>query len=59
MFDRMEITESIYKGGVEPSYKKYTCAYVNRTGHNMNKRGESALFKTHPTTGESSGKHRK
>ena len=33
MFECMEITESIYEGVVEPSYKKLTQTYSNRAGH--------------------------
>ena len=43
MFERMEITESIYEGVVTPSYKKYTWAESNRNGIIRNKRGESSL----------------
>ena len=39
MFERMEFAESIYKGVVEPSYKKPTRAYANRAGHSRQKRG--------------------
>ena len=33
MFERMEISESIYKGVVEPSYKKPTHADADPDGH--------------------------
>ena len=40
MFERMEISESIYEGIVEPYYlKKTTRADANRTGHSRQKRG--------------------
>ena len=39
MFERMEITESIYEVVVEPFYKKPTRAGANRAGHRRNKRG--------------------
>ena len=41
MFERMEISESIYEGVVTPSYKKNTRAEANNTGLIRNKRGES------------------
>ena len=59
MFERMEISESIYKGVVEPSYKKPTQADANRAGHSRHKRGESSWSCTCPKKGESSGKRRK
>ena len=37
----MEIAESIYKGVVEPSYKKPTRVDANCAGHIMNNIGES------------------
>ena len=39
MFERMEIVESIYKGVVEPSYKKPTQADSKCAGHSSNNRG--------------------
>ena len=39
MFECMEISESIYKVVVEPSYKKPTRADANRASHNRHKRG--------------------
>ena len=51
MFDLMEIAESFYRGVVEPPYKNPTHVDANCAGHSMNNRGESALYKTHPTTG--------
>ena len=59
MFDRMEISESIYEDVVEPSYKKPTRADADRSGPSRNKRGESASSKNHPKTVESSGKRQK
>ena len=40
MWERMEIAGSIYKGVVEPSYKKPTRVDSNFDGHIRNKRGE-------------------
>ena len=59
MFDRMEISESIYEGVVEPSYKKPTRADYNCAGHVSQKRVESASSWTRPEKGESAGKRRK
>ena len=59
MFEHMEITEFVYEGVLEPSYKKPTQAGSNRVGHIRNKIGESALSNTHPATGESTGKCQK
>ena len=53
MFEHMEIVESIYEGVVENSYKKPTQEDSDRAGIRRNKRGESALSKTHPATGYS------
>ena len=39
MFERMEISKSIYKGVVTPYSKKTTRAESNRTGISRNKRG--------------------
>ena len=55
----MEITESIYKGVVEPLYKKLTQAYANRSDHGRSKRGESASSNTLPLTVESADKRKK
>ena len=41
MFERMKITEYIYEGVVEPSYKRPTWADANRAGHIRQNRGES------------------
>ena len=59
MLERMEISESIYKGVVEPPYKNPTRADSNRSGHVRNKRGEAASSNTRPATGESDVKHQK
>ena len=59
MFERMEITESIYKGVVEPPYKKTTWENSNPTGHRRKKREKSASSWTHPKKGESAGKRKK
>ena len=56
MFDCMEISESIYEGVVEPSYKKPPRADANRAGHIRKKRGESASSWTRSKKGESAGK---
>ena len=39
MFEHMEITESIYEGVVETSYKKLTRSDSNRASHIRHKRG--------------------
>ena len=39
MFEHMDISESIYEGVVESSFKKPTRADANRAGHNRHKRG--------------------
>ena len=59
MFDFMYIAESIYKGVVEPSYKKSTLADANRYSRSRNNRVEVASSKTLPVTQESTGKRRK
>ena len=59
MFQRMEISESIYEGVVTASYKKATQAEANRTELSKNKRGYSALSNTHPAKDESSRKRSK
>ena len=59
MFKHMEISESIYEGVVEPSYKKLTRADANRAGHIRQKRGEPALPWNHQDNGESADKRRK
>ena len=48
MFERMEISESIYEGVVTPSYKKNTRAEYNRSGIIRNKRVEDAYPNTRP-----------
>ena len=58
-FQRMEISKSIYKGVVEPSYKKNTRADVNRAGNSRQKRGEAASLLTCPEKCDSTGKFRK
>ena len=52
----MEITECIYEGVVEPSYKKPTRVDSNRAGHSRHRRGEGALLRTFPEKGESADK---
>ena len=39
MFEHMEISESIYEGVVEPSYKKPTWVYANRASNSIQNRG--------------------
>ena len=43
MFDCIEISESIYGGVLEPSYKKTPRSDSNRAGHIRQKRGEANL----------------
>ena len=59
MFERMEITESIYEGVVELSYKKPPRAYSNRAGISRQKIGEVASSWTRPDKGEGADKYRK
>ena len=59
LFDRMEISESIYEGVLEFSYKQPTQVDANRAGHSRQKRGECTLSWTCPEKGESAGKRRK
>ena len=59
MFERMDISESIYKGVVEPSYKKTTWADTNHGIHSRKKRGESASSWNLPDMSESAGNLRK
>ena len=58
-FERMEISESIYEGLVEPYYKKPTRVDANCAGHSRQKREEAALSWTRPEKGKSAGKRRK
>ena len=39
LFEHMKITESIYEGVAEPSYKKLIWVDANRAGCSINKRG--------------------
>ena len=59
MIKKMEISESIFEGAVEPSYKNLNRVDVNRAGHSRNKRGEAASSQNHSEIGESAGKCRK
>ena len=59
MFERMEITESIYEGVVETYYKKPTQADANRSGQSRKKRGEDSSSWNFPEKVESAGKRRK
>ena len=56
MFERMEIAGYIYKGVVEPYYKKTTRAGSNRAGHSSIKRGEYASSNTSSVMSESADK---
>ena len=51
MFYRMLISESIYEGVVEPSYKKPTRVDANRDGHRRQKRVEAASSWIRPEKG--------
>ena len=55
----MEIAEYIYKGLIEPSYKKTTRADANCDGQIRIKIGETTLSITYSKMSESSGNHRK
>ena len=59
MFERTEIAESIYKGVVEPSYKKTTREYANYSGHSRKMRGEADSSNTYSEMSESASKCRK
>ena len=59
MFERTEIAESIYKGVVEPYYKKTTREYANCAGHSRKMRGEAASSNTYSEMNESASKCRK
>ena len=59
MFERMEITESIYKGVVLPYHKIPTREYANHAVHRKKMRGESALSNNYSNMTEISGKCRK
>ena len=56
MFERMEISESIYEGIVETSYKNPIRADANRAGHSRQNRGEAASPWDRPEKGERAGK---
>ena len=45
MFERMEISETVYEGIAEPSSKKSTIEYANYAGHNRKMRAVSDLSK--------------
>ena len=59
VFECMEIAESIYKGVVEPSYKKPTRSDSDRAGIIRKTREESASSTTYSMMFESTEKHRK
>ena len=56
MFEQMDISESIYEGVLEPSYKKPTREDTNSAGKSRQNRGESASSQTHSEMGESTGR---
>ena len=58
MFERMEITETIYEGAVENSNKKTTIAYANHDGHVSQKIGEAASSKNYSEMGKHADKHK-
>ena len=59
MFEHMEISESIYKGVVEPPHKIYTREDSKRAGLSRKRIGESALSNNYSDINKSSGKWRK
>ena len=59
MFELMEISESIYEGVVETSYKKPTREASNRASHSRENRPEYDLSQTHSVTSERACKCRK
>ena len=59
MFERMEISDSIYEGVVEPSNKKITLRDTNSSTHRRQKIVEAASSWTPAKKGESAGKRRK
>ena len=59
IFQRIEISESIYDGVVEPSYEKPNGEYVNHDRISRKMIEESASSNTHSNMGETSVKRRK
>ena len=59
MFERIEISEYIYEGILEPYYKKTTRVDVNCAGLSRKMRGDVASSTTYSKKNESSYKHRK
>ena len=59
MFEQMDISESIYEGVVEPSYKNATLSDANHASNSRKKREEDASSKTQSAMGERDGKLRK
>ena len=59
MFERMEISESIYEGVVEPYLKNLTRTYSNRAGHISKLRGEADLSTTYSNMIDTAGESRK
>ena len=55
----MDISEYIYEGEVEPSYKRSTREGANCAVHRRLKRGESTLSNTYSEIIDNSGKRRK
>ena len=55
MFECMEMSESIYEGVVEPSYKTRNRVYSNRAVHSRKIRGETASSNTYSDMSEISG----
>ena len=58
MFERMDISESIYEGVVEPYYKNPTQEDSNRDGHSRQNIGEAASSWTLPEKVDSVSKSR-
>ena len=56
MFERMEISESIYEGVVEPFYKKSPRTDTNRASHIRIMRGEAALSTSYYEMNDITGK---
>ena len=59
MFERMDISESLYEGVLETAYEKPTQAEANRSGNRSNKRGKPASSKTRHAMANSADKHQK
>ena len=59
MLKRMYIADYIYKGVVEPYYKKNTRVDATRAGRSIQKRGEASSSNTYSEISESNEKYRK